>query len=277
MPNEMVSAPLLCAETVTKIYAQRRPLRHEEHRVVAVDGANLKLFRGETLGLVGTSGSGKSSLALCMAGLERPTRGTVRFAGDDVFSLHGAGLRRFRQSVQLVLQDSAMALNPRFTALEIVCEPLRICRLGTSDEQRASALELIRQLELPESVAQRHPHELSGGQRQRLAIARALTLKPDVLILDEVLTGLDVPVQIQFLELLRQLSFAYSFATLFISHDLRLMGAITQRLAVMHEGKIVEQGMTRDVFARPQQAHTRALLRALPLRGGAPCVAAGGD
>lgn len=269
--------PLVEVTALTKVYAQRRWLWSKQRGVTAVENACLSIFAGEVQGIVGVSGSGKSTLALCIAGLESPTSGSVQFCGIDIGSKKGDELRRFRQSVQLVLQDSSTALNPRLTAMDIVTEPLLICGLGTREERHERALELMRQLELPVSIASRRPYQMSGGQRQRLAIARALTLKPQLLILDEVLTGLDVPVQRELLALLSRLRSMYSFMTLFISHDLRLMQAVADRIAVMHEGKIVEQGTKREVFANPQHAHTRALLNAMSRRDVMRYVPAGGN
>jgi ABC-type oligopeptide transport system ATPase subunit len=275
--REGMTAPLINVDALSMVYAQPRTFRRDLHRVTAVENARLQIFAGETLGIVGISGSGKSTLARCMAGLETPTSGSVSFAGRNVQKLLGDERRWFHRNVQLVLQDSASALNPRFTAAEIIDEPMRICGVGTKAEQYACVLELLRQLELPVTVAGRRPHQLSGGQRQRLAIARALALKPTVLILDEVLAGLDIPVQKHILDLLKSLSRQHSLTYVFISHDLRLMGTITDRIAVMHSGRIVEQGSTRDIFTNPQHPHTRDLLSANIGRVAFPCAAQGGE
>ena len=277
MPNEAMAATLMSVEGLTKVHSQRRFFSRKEHRVVAVDDVSLEISEGQTYGIVGASGSGKSTLALCMAALEQPTAGTVRFRGNDIFALRGDELKSFRRSAQLVLQDSASALNPLFTAIEIVCEPLKICGIGSWEEQRATALGLMRELELSEALAVRRPQQLSGGQRQRLAIARALTLKPELLIFDEVLTGLDVPVQKQFLALLSRIRKTYAFTSIFISHDLRLVRSITSRVAVMNAGRIVESGATCEVFKNPQHAHTRSLLDAMPGPRLTTCLHAGGD
>lgn len=261
---------------LTKFYAVRHPFGRHSRQVTAVDNAQLEILTGETMGIVGGSGSGKSTLARCIAGLEAPSRGSIRFAGHDVQALKGDERRCFHQHVQLVLQDSAAALNPRYTAAEIIAEPLCICRRGTKEERYACCLDLMRQLDLPVLLADRRPQQLSGGQRQRLAIARAIVLKPTLLILDEVLTGLDVPVQKQIIDLLRRLHRQYSLTYLFISHDLRLVRAITDRVAVMHAGRIVEQGTTREIFTNPQHAHTRDLLNAVTGPGNFESAAAGG-
>lgn len=271
------AALLIAVDALSKTYAQRRTFGRDLHSVAAVEDARLEIIEGDTLGIVGISGSGKSTLARCMAGLEKPTSGSVSFAGRNVQQLSGDGRRWFHRNVQLVLQDSASALNPRFTASEIIGEPLRICGLGTKAEQQACVLGLLRQFELPATIAGRRPHQLSGGQRQRLAIARALALKPTVLILDEVLAGLDIPVQKHIVDLLKRLSRQYSFTYVFISHDLRLMSAITDRIAVMYGGRIVEQGTTKDIFKDPQHPHTRDLLSANVGRVASSCAAQGGE
>ena len=249
----------VCGLTKRYVGRGRRP-----QVVEALAGIDLTIARGSDLALVGQSGSGKSTLARCLARLEEPTSGRIWFEGADLLARHGRQLLPYRQRMQLILQDSATALDPRLTAAEIVGEPLDILGRGDGRERRRSALELMETVGLPAAYAGRRPLELSGGQRQRLAIARALAVKPQLLILDEAFAGLDASIQAQVARLLRELQGRQGLTYLYISHDLALMSLLADEVAIMLEGRIVERGAVGRIFADPCHPHTRALLAALP-------------
>jgi peptide/nickel transport system ATP-binding protein len=256
--------PLLRVRGLAQRYTRRRGVMVE-----ALRGVDLSLAPGDTLALVGQSGSGKSTFARCAARLEEGAAGEVWFEGVDVTALRGRALRPFRARVQLVLQDSAQSLDPRMTAAEIVGEPLEIAGRGDRAARRRRALELMESVALAPEAAARRPLELSGGQRQRLAVARALAVEPTLLILDEAFAGLDASVQAQIAGLLAELRARLRLTYLYISHDLPLMAAVATRAAILHEGRIVEEGSTARLFAAPQHPHTRALVEAsqtLPAR-----------
>jgi peptide/nickel transport system ATP-binding protein len=253
--------PLLQVRGLTKSYAGRR---RGQASVQALAGIDLEVARGRDLALVGQSGSGKSTLARCVVRLEEPTSGEIRFEGVDLLALRGRRLLPFRERIQLILQDSATALDPRMTAADTVSEPLDVLGRAGRGERRRRALELMETVGIPSAWAGRRPRELSGGQRQRLAIARALTLAPRLLILDEAFSGLDVSIQAQIAGLLRGLKARHGLTYLYISHDLALMGAIADEIAIMFEGRIVEHGEVARIFAEPRHAHTRALIAASP-------------
>jgi peptide/nickel transport system ATP-binding protein len=240
------------------------PARGRGEAVAALDGVDLEIRRGSALALVGRSGAGKSTVARCLARLEDPDGGTIAFDGADVLSLRGPALRAFREKVQLILQDSAAALDPRFTALEIVAEPLEILGRGSAGERWRRARELMETVALPADCAVRRPGQLSGGQRQRLAIARALAVEPRLLILDEAFAGLDASVQARIAALLGDLRSRHGLTFLFVSHDLALMASLADEAAVMHEGRIVESGPIARLFASPRHPRTRELVEAVP-------------
>ena len=248
---------------LTKRYA-RRGERRGSPEVQALADVDLEVARGATLALVGQSGSGKSTLARCLARLEEPTSGQIWFEGVNLLALRGRRLRPFRERVQLILQDSATALDPRLTAAEIVAEPLDVLGRGDGRERRRCALELMETVGLPAAWAGRRPLELSGGQRQRLAIARALAVKPQLLILDEAFAGLDASIQAQVASLLQELQGRQGLTYLYISHDLALMSLLADEVAIMFEGRIVEHGAVGRIFADPCHPHTRALLATMP-------------
>ncbi len=241
---------------------KRGVLRRTVGHVKAVDGITLTLRRGHTLGVVGESGSGKSTLGRALIRLEK-SEGQITFAGTDLQGLSGRELRPLRRRMQIVFQDPYGSLSPRLSVGQIVEEGLRIHRLGGSaDERRRLIAEALAEVGLDPAVQDRYPHEFSGGQRQRIAIARALVLKPDFIVLDEPTSALDVSVQAQIVELLRSLQRSHDLAYLFISHDLRVVRALAHDVLVMREGRIVEQGPADAVFAAPKDAYTRALLAA---------------
>ena len=256
--------PLVRVQHLSKQYVQRRPLTRAKFTVQALDDANLTIWRGTTLALIGESGSGKSTLARCLALLEKPSGGAIWFAGENLLELNAKDHSKFHRRIQLIFQDPTSALNPRLSAAEIVAEPLAIQREGTKISRRRRALELMEQVGLPARWEHKRPLEFSGGQRQRLAIARALALEPQLLILDESLSSLDLANQEMLLELLADLQAAHSLTYLHISHDLRLVSQCADEVAVMNERKIVEQKSAAELFANPEHPYTRELLAAMP-------------
>ncbi len=252
--------PLLRVAGLSKQYIQRRAFSRTKFSVTAFEDVDLTLFRGKTLALVGESGAGKSSLARCVALLERPSAGTMELEGENLLALNQKGLFPIRRRMQMIFQDPASALNPALTACEIIMEPLAIQREGTNSQRRERALQLMEQVGLDARWERKLPFEFSGGQRQRLAIARALALMPSVLILDEVLSHLDALNQDLILKLLAELQVSHSLSYLHISHDLRLVSEFAGEIAVMYRGKIVERKTTRELFASPSHPYTKQLL-----------------
>jgi oligopeptide/dipeptide ABC transporter ATP-binding protein len=235
--------------------------------VRALDGVDLRLISGETLGVVGESGSGKSTLGRTIVRLETETAGEIRFEGESLASLRGERFRAFRQAVQMVFQDPYSSLNPRMTVGEALAEPLRTHGLARgAGDARDQVAELLRRVGLQPEMASAHPHAFSGGQRQRIGIARALGLRPRVLICDEAVSALDVSVQAQILNLFNQLKRELSLTYLFISHDLSVIRYIADRVAVMYLGQIVELAPAASLFAEPLHPYSRALIAARPSR-----------
>lgn len=259
-PNPSATEPLLRVTRLCKHFVQRRNFSREKFTVTAFEVVDLELYRGRTLALVGESGAGKSTLARCIALLERPSKGSITLEGQDVLTFDKKHLFPIRRRIQLIFQDPASALSPQLTACEIISEPLTIQNVGTKKERVARALQLMDQVGLDPSAWQKRPFEFSGGQRQRLAIARALALEPEILILDESLAALDALNRDLIVQLLLDLQAVRSLAYLYVSHDLRLVSQFADEVAVMYQGRIVEQKKTRELFARPAHSHTRELL-----------------
>jgi peptide/nickel transport system ATP-binding protein len=256
------SSPILLASALTKIYRPEKLFSQQKQTpVVAMQDVSLALERGQTLGLIGASRSGKSTLARCLSCLERPDAGKLSIDGQDVLGLTPKNLRHFCRGVQLVMQGSAASLNPRFSAIDAVAEPLEIAGYSRR-ERREQALPAMERVGLPRRLATRSCEEYSGGERQRLALARALILEPKILILDETLSGLDAGVQAQIANLLMDLQDALSLTYLFISHDLHIAAHIANHIAVMAGGRIVEQGAKDELMQNPRHATTRLLIAA---------------
>ncbi|MEV6389778.1 ABC transporter ATP-binding protein [Nocardia xishanensis] len=234
-------------------------------RFRAVDGVNLSIAAGETVGLVGESGSGKSTIGRCVAALQRPTSGVVRVRGQDIAGLSQRRLRPIRRRFGFVFQDPASSLNPRMTVGDCVAEPMIVHKIGTQAMIRARVRTLLDDVRLPVGVERRYPHELSGGQRQRASLARALALDPDLLVADEPTSALDVSVQAAVLELFAQLQRECGWACLFISHDLAVVDQLADRIVVLRDGAVVEQGDRDAILRSPRQDYTRRLVAAVPV------------
>ena len=264
-----MSETLLRVRDLTKTFPVKTPfwgrLRGTPKPVVrALTGVNLEVKRGETLGIVGESGCGKSTLARCLVRLYEADGGTIEYDGADVRALRGGALRAYNRRVQMVFQDPYSSLNPRMTVEQTLAESLNVHRICPPNEVRGRIAELLGLVGLPQSAAQRLPHEFSGGQRQRIGIARALSVELECLVADELVSALDVSVQAQVVNLLLELQDKLHLTVLFVAHDLRLVHHISHRVAVMYLGNVVEVADTETIFARPQHPYTQALLAAAP-------------
>lgn len=255
--------PLLRAENLVKSYAKRSRADVREEQL-ALNGVSFSILPGTTLAVVGKSGSGKSTLAACLACLESPTTGSIWYEEKDLVKLGERARRQVRPQLQLIFQDPASSLNPRWKVLEILVEPLILQRNFNREEINQRASSLLERVGLFPDIARRPPSELSGGQRQRLAIARALSLEPKLLILDEALSALDCSVQAQIANLLMELQNSLRMTYLFITHDLAMAAYLADEIAVMEAGRIVEQGPPEKILKRPQHETTRQLLAAVP-------------
>jgi ABC-type oligopeptide transport system ATPase subunit len=262
-----MSAPLLTVSDLRVHFPIRRGLLVDRTvgHVQAVDGVSFEIREGQTLGLVGESGSGKSTTAYAALQLLRPTAGSVRFAGQELTVLRGESLRRVRRQMQIVFQDPYASLNPRMTVGRIVAEPLQTHGIGNRRSRRASVARLLELVGFDPVYTNRYPHEFSGGQRQRIGIARALALSPRLIVCDEPVSALDVSIQAQILNLLKDLQRDLGLTYLFIAHDLAVVRAMSDTIAVMRKGVIVEQGPAERVYTKPESDYTRALLAAVPV------------
>ena len=252
--------PLLDARNLDVGYGTGRTAR------LVVKNVSLSLARGEVIGIVGESGSGKTTLGRALLGLVRPTAGRITFDGTDITHLDEGALRPLRRRMQMIFQDPMASLNPRHTIRRILTAPLLLHRVArTQREADGVVTEMLDRVGLPLTAFRRYPHELSGGQRQRVGIARAVMLKPDFVLADEIVSGLDVSTQAQVLRLIGDLSRDMGLAMAFISHDLSVIRAVCDRVLVLQEGQVAEEGRCETVFATPRSPYTRSLIDAIPL------------
>jgi oligopeptide transport system ATP-binding protein len=266
-PGSNGSPPLLSVEDLRVWFPISDGLIFERHigDVRAVDGISFSLQRGETLGLVGESGCGKSTTGRAIVRLYRPTTGKIEFLGTDIASLEGNDLRRMRRRMQMIFQDPYASLNPRMNVDGIIGEPLEVHGVGTKGERRERIRELLAIVGLNPDFGVRYPHEFSGGQRQRIGVARALALNPDLIVADEPISALDVSIQAQIINLLEKLQNQFGLTYLFIAHDLSVVRHISDRIAVMYLGRIVEVAPSRELNREPLHPYTVALLSAIPI------------
>jgi oligopeptide transport system ATP-binding protein len=265
--TEPTGEPLLVVKNLKKYFPIKKGVlidRTVDH-VKAVDDVSFHVNAGETLGLVGESGSGKTTTGYCVLQLLKPTDGTVLFQGRDLMKLKRGQMRQVRRELQVVFQDPYASLNPRMTVGDIVSEPLVVHDIGDRGSRRRSAEQLLEVVGFNPDFINRYPHEFSGGQRQRIGIARALALNPSLIVCDEPVSALDVSIQAQILNLLKDLQAEFGLAYLFIAHDLAVVRTMSDRIAVMNRGKIVEEGAAEEVYSNPQDPYSQALLAAVPV------------
>jgi len=261
------SGALLQVNDLTKHFPVRSGLLFERtiDHVKAVDGVSFDIQEGETLGLVGESGSGKSTTGYCILQLLKPTSGSIVFEGTELTTLGREEMRRMRRELQIVFQDPYASLDPRMTVGDIVAEPLIVHGIGSKRDRRARVRELLDVVGFNPTFTNRYPHEFSGGQRQRIGIARALALSPKLIVCDEPVSALDVSIQAQILNLLKDLQRDFGLTYLFIAHDLAVVRSMSDRIAVMSRGRLVEIGPAEQVYTNPQDEYTQALLTAVPI------------
>ncbi len=252
-------------ENLKKYFNASNAFGGKKGRVYAVDDINLSIYRGETLGLVGESGCGKSTLGRTILRLNDATEGKIFFDGQDISSLKKEPLRQMRRHMQMIFQDPYSSLNPRMTVMEIIRSPLDAFNIGTKEEREEKVVSLMERVGLGKQHLFRYPHEFSGGQRQRVVIAKALILKPEFVVADEPVSALDVSVRSQILNLMKELQKEFSFTCLFISHDLSVVKHISNRVAVMYLGQIVEITDKQELYENPCHPYTKALLSAIPI------------
>jgi len=260
--------PVLRARNVKKYFSTESGLLSSlfsgDKQVKAVNGIDINVYPGETVGIVGESGCGKTTLGRCLARLYEPTEGSITFDGEDVTQISGSNLRELRSNVQYIFQDPEASLNPRKTVGEIIGRPLQLHQ-GLNEEAKVDrVIELLEEVGLDQSYMPRYPHELSGGQQQRIGIARALTMEPRVIVADEPVSALDASVQAQIINLLKRLQSTYNLAYVFIAHDLSLVKHISDRVLILYLGQVMEQGPTENIYNDPQHPYTRSLLSSVP-------------
>jgi oligopeptide transport system ATP-binding protein len=262
-----VGEPLLEVTNLKKYFPVKKGLLIDRtvDYVKAVDDVSFQIYPGETLGLVGESGSGKSTTGYCVLQLLKPTEGSVKFLGRELTKIGAKELREMRREMQIVFQDPYASLNPRMTVGDIVAEPLVVHGIGDRSSRRGSAERLLEVVGFNPDFINRYPHEFSGGQRQRIGVARALALNPRLIICDEPVSALDVSIQAQILNLLKDLQNEFNLAYLFVAHDLAVVRTMSDRIAVMNKGKIVEEGVAETVYTEPKDEYTKALLAAVPV------------
>lgn len=255
--------PLLAVRDLRKDFPTARSTRGHSTKVVAVDEVSFDVHAGETVGIVGESGSGKSTTGYCVLQLVRPSSGSIKFRGQELTTLKWRDLMPLRREMQIIFQDPFAALNSRRTIEEIVAEPLVIHKIGTSPQRRRRVAELLDRVGIDSQAMKRKPAEFSGGQRQRIVIARALAVEPQFLVCDEAVSALDVSIQAQILNLLKDIQDEFGLALLFIAHDLAVVRVMSDRILVMKEGRIVETGDAEAVYSNPQHGYTRELLESV--------------
>jgi oligopeptide transport system ATP-binding protein len=259
--------PLLVVKNLKKYFPIKKGILIDRtvDYVKAVDDVSFEIYPGKTLGLVGESGSGKSTTGYCVLELLKPTAGSVRFLGEELTTMKKAELRRMRREMQIVFQDPYASLNPRMTVGNIVAEPLVVHKVGSGARRRKTVEELLEVVGFNPDFVNRYPHEFSGGQRQRIGIARALALNPRLIVCDEPVSALDVSIQAQILNLLKDLQGEFGLTYLFVAHDLAVVRTMSDDIAVMNKGKIVEVGPAEEVYKNPKDEYTKALLAAVPV------------
>lgn len=257
---------LLEVQKVKKEFVTSKSLTGKPLKIVhAVDSVDLTIYEGETIGVVGESGCGKSTLGRCILQLIRPTAGNVLYRGEDITKLNKEQMRQMRRKMQLIFQDPYASLNPRMTVLELIMAPLEAFGIGSMEERVQRVKEIMELVGMPENMMNRYPHEFSGGQRQRIVIARALVLNPEFVVCDEPVSALDVSVRAQVLNLIQELKKKKHLTYMFISHDLSVVKYISDRIAVMYLGRIVEIAEKNELYNNPQHPYTKALLSAIPI------------
>ncbi len=264
--SDIENTPLIQVENLKKYYPVKGGIiNHTKGYIKAVDGVSFSIMEGETLGLVGESGCGKSTIGRQLVGLETPTEGRIYYGGKDLAGLSKAEMRKVRTQLQMVFQDPYSSLNPRKHIFEILSQPMLYHKISEKGTVEKDILKILDMVGLPRSVLGRYPHEFSGGQRQRIGIAKALSLNPRFIVCDEPVSALDVSIQAQILNLLKELQKELHLTLLFVGHGLGAVNYVSNRIAVMYLGRIVEMGEAKEIFNHPRHPYTRALLDAVPV------------